>query len=57
MHFDVKDFLEPRERAAKEDDNSITIQHWNCKSNRFVAVVTALKEPNIDLDVDLTYRS
>ena len=43
MQFDVKDFLEPTERAAEEDDNSITFQFWNGKSIRFVALVTTLK--------------
>ena len=67
------DFLEPTERASKEDDKSITFQLWNGKSIRFIAAVTTfkgfkvwtqdcskeklLKQTNGQLDVDFTYRS
>ena len=73
MQNHVKDFLEPMERAARGDENSITFQFWNGKPIRFVAVVTTLKgfklwtqhlskgkrlkQTNGHLDVDLLYQS
>ena len=43
MQIDVKNFLEPTERAAKGDGNSLTFKLWKCKSIRFVAIVTNIK--------------
>ena len=70
MQNDVKDFLEPTERAAEGDENSATFQFWHEKSVMFVAVVTTLRgfkthrrskgkslKTNGQLDVDLIYRS
>ena len=73
MQYDVKDFLKPKERAAKGDEKFDYLPTLEWKMYWFVAAVTTLKgfkmwtqdlskgkplkQTNGQLDVDLTYRS